>query len=89
LPIKNSEFKRLLLKFNHWKKVCQTTKDRLQNGSNRIRRKAQSRTTKGGNKPEAGTQIRSWGTDQATKRWAYLWGESETTTCTCGIGWYA
>jgi predicted amidophosphoribosyltransferase len=68
LPIKNSEFKKLLLKFNHGKKVCRTTKDRLQNGSNRIRRKAQSRTTKGGNKPETGTQIRSWGTDRTTKR---------------------
>jgi hypothetical protein len=77
-PVKNSEFEKLLLKFNHRKKVCRTAKDLLQNGSNRIQRGAQARTTKSGNKPEARTQIRSWGTDRATKRGAYLRGESKT-----------
>jgi hypothetical protein len=72
LAIENSEFEELLLKLHHCKKVCRTAKNRLQNGSNRIRRKAYSRTTKSSNEPEAGAQIGSWGTDRATERCAYL-----------------
>jgi hypothetical protein len=75
LSIKDSEFEKLLFKFDYREKVSRATKNRLQNEANEFRRKAQTRAAESSDEPETGTQIGARGADRATERRAYLRGE--------------